>query len=117
MPIPLMAGITALLGGWFARFVGVSVVRFTILKGMIWFLVMSLLPVVLYNLFSLILEEIMTTAESYIGASGVAPIAAELTGLLGWIAGQMQIPAAFSIILSAMVVRASINIIPFVRNV
>jgi len=117
MPLPIVGGLVAFLGGWFARIVGVSALRFIALKVVLWTLCVSVLPIVIYNVFSYMVGEVFGLIEDMVEGSSIESYVLEFTGLGGWLANTLNLPEAFALILSACIFRMTLNMIPFVGKV
>jgi hypothetical protein len=111
----VIGAILSFLSGWFARLLGAGAIRAVIWKGIIYALFVAILPTVLYNLFSLILQEFLSIASSY-GSQGQS-IVVTFTGFIGWLAYNLKIPEAFSMLLSALAFRVTISFIPFLNKI
>jgi hypothetical protein len=114
----LIARLVAWLGsfftGWAARFLGVGVIRFTAYKAIFSFLVMTALPLVIYNVISLLIGEMMEVSRGLSGGLGATAVVAQFTGIAGYIGIKLKLPETFAIILSAMTIRMAMNLVPFV---
>lgn len=112
--MPIVSAILSFLGGWLARLIGSAVVRFIALKVILYALCVTILPIVLYNLFNKIMGEILTVASSGAGGYELQPFVVQLTGFMGWLAIKLKIPETFSIIISSAIFRMAISFIPFI---
>lgn len=106
-----MGSIIAFLGGVAARFLTVGVAKYIAVKALLIGLFTLVLPVILYNVFTRILQEIISEATNRIGVSGMSSVVFTLSGFGAWIGTNIQAPAAFSIIISAVALRFSLNLI------
>jgi hypothetical protein len=103
----------AFLAGLFAQLFATSAAWFVGLKVLLVTLIMVVLPILLTNFFASIVSGVLTLAgEQFTGASSVV---AELTGVAGYIATQLELPAAFAVIFSAFAAKFALKLIPFVR--
>lgn len=112
-----MGAILAFLSGWAARLLGVGALRFALWKAILWTFVVSVLPTVLYNLLSSLISEYIAMVSNYTTGSGQTSYVVTLSGLAAWLAVQLKIPESFSLILSAVVFRIGIRLIPFFGRV
>lgn len=103
----------AFLSGFFSLLFSNGVAWFLALKVLLGILIMTILPIVLTNFFASIVEGLITLTEEHSGS--VSSVALSLTGLAGWLAGQLGLPAAFAVLFSALAVKFSLKLIPFVR--
>lgn len=110
----ILGGVFGYFTGWFARFLGIASARALIYKSLIYVIVVSVLPIVLYNLFNTILAELLSYAANNFSAS---PIAVQFTGFSGWLAIQLKLPETFSVIMSAFIARVTIAFIPFLNRI
>lgn len=80
-------------------------------------LIITVLPIVLYNLIYEIADEVLRIVEaqlsSFSSSDGID--FSSLPALGHYLMTEMRLYDAFSIVLSAILVRFSLNIIPFVR--
>ena len=102
----------ARIAGWFCVLLSSSATKFLVLKGMLLFLFVTILPVVLNNLIYKIMEIFMNKAASAATAfnSGTSPIV-NLTGVGAYIATQIGLPEAVAIVLSAVSISATLRIL------
>jgi len=97
-------------------FLGISIAdgaaRGLWLKGALLFLFISVLPVVLNNLIYSLLNTFMTKAASASTAfnAGSSPVL-QFTGLGAYLASQLGIPEATSIVMSALAIGATLRIL------
>lgn len=104
----------AFLGALFAQLFGTSVAYFVALKLVMVTLVMVILPIVLKNFFTWIVEGVLSlVSSSAIGGAGSMTLA--LTGVAGYLGSNLGLPACLAVILSAVAVRFTLKLIPFVR--
>lgn len=106
---------------WFAQLVptifswviGDSVLKFFAQKVLLVGLATIVLPIILNNF----AYDLMNVAFSLIGDTNVTGINGSLsfTGLAAYLVIQLRLPDCLSVISSALLVRASLNMIPFVR--
>lgn len=114
MALPLVGaawGVMALIGGAVAKMLSVETVKFVATRAMMYTLFTIVLPVVLYNVFTRILYEIIEYINAELAGSGMDGTMVQLTGMGAWIADQIQLPLAMSIFLSAVSLRWVISII------
>lgn len=115
--MPIIAAILSFLASWGARILGSAVIRIVIWKVLIWALLTSVLPIVLYNLLSYIIGQFFTLATTYLGNSGLSAFTYEFTGLGAWLAHRLKIIEAFSVVMTACIFRMTINLIPFIGKI
>lgn len=113
--MPIISAIFTFFSGWAARFLGVQALRFALWKGILWALVVSVFPTVLYNTISYLLgQAYQMYAAQASSLNGGQAMVVHLTGCAGNLAIWLQLPAAVSLILSAAMFRMAISMIPFV---
>jgi|Deesub1362A_J573_1020465.scaffolds.fasta_scaffold04255_4 hypothetical protein len=91
-----------------------SVARFVALKIVLWGLFVTVLPVVLINVFAEILQGLMDVVGASVG-SGSEPLLVQFTGFAGWLAYHLRIPEGFSLLFSALAFRFTLRLVPFLR--
>jgi hypothetical protein len=103
----------ALISGCFAALFSNGVAWFVALKIFIGALIMVVLPIVLNNFFASILTGFTTLVNE--SSSTLDPVIVSLTGVTGYIADQLELPAAFAVIFSAFATKMALRMIPFLR--
>jgi len=106
-------GLIAWLGSALASILGASAVRFVAWKVVISALLMTVLPIVLLNVFYSIIQGVISLTTNTV--SGSTGYIMQFTGLAGWFALYLKVPEGVSVLLSAMLIRVSLRLIPFVR--
>jgi hypothetical protein len=109
-----MPALIGLIGSMVARFLAVSALKWAATKAILITICVVVLPSVLYRLFTRITQEMITYAQSKAstGLDGLnGDTVMELTGMAGWIANQIGLPACLSIFLSALVLRYGLYLI------
>jgi hypothetical protein len=106
-----LAGIVALIGGGLAKLLTVETLKFVAFRALIIGSLTLVLPVVLYNVFTRILQETMDICSANIASGGITGGMVELTGMAGWIAQQINLSGCFSIFLSAVALRFTLSFI------
>lgn len=101
----LLGSLTTLLSSSVARFIAFKV----LLTG----LVMVTLPIILNNFLYKIIDIVANLAGSHTG--GVTSWVGAFTGLTAFLLSSVRAPEVLSIILAAVAVRYTLNLIPFVR--
>ena len=102
MPLPIVAGVISVLGAGFAKTLSIESVKFIATRAMLYTLFTLILPVILYNVFTRILQEMMDLASSEIQATGLQATVIQLTGMGGWIGEHLRIPECFALVMSAV---------------
>lgn len=101
----LLGSLTTLLSSSVARFIAFKI----LLTG----LVMVTLPIILNNFLYKIMDMAANMAGSYSG--GVTSWVGSFTGLTAFLLSSVRAPEVLSILLAAVAVRYTLNLIPFVR--
>lgn len=110
----ITAGVKALMALIAGKGAVYSILFFGV-KALIASVMFVALPLVIYNVFSVILIEIMEFTMSYVSESGVSDLTVELTGMGGWIANQIMLPQAFGVFMSFVSIRFVMRFLPFFR--
>ena len=107
MPVPIIAAI----GGIAVKMFSLSALRFFAMKAFVWTMFLTVLPVILYNVISKIMQEIMNYASAAItGQVGTQGIVLQLTGMAAWIFNTMNLTIGISLIFSAIALRFMLNL-------
>ena len=106
-----MLPLAGLASGLLARILAWGAVKWVAQKALYYTLMVTILPVVLYNLFGKILNEMMTLGANQIDGSGLQSITVQLTSLAGWIGNQINIQGAIAILLSAAATKFGLRFI------
>jgi hypothetical protein len=123
--VQLLVGFFTSIGGYFASTAaGVSsvITVMTLLaiarKALLYFLIGVVLPLVLYNLGTRFIVDIMEFAVT-IAAGQVQGqnlnLSMQITGMAGWIANQIYLPQCLSIIFAAIAAKFAMGFIPGLR--
>lgn len=110
-----MVGLLSWLAGMLATLIGQSAVRFVAWKVVAYALVVTVLPVVLNNFLYSVIDGAINLVDTTTQGQSFNGQLVELTGLAAWLAQQLRIVEGFSIIMSAVMFRVSIRMIPFFR--
>jgi hypothetical protein len=101
-PIAALGGVIA---GALGRILAVESLKWIATRALVIGSMTLILPVVLYNVFTGIMEEILTIVTNEIQGGGVSSVMIQITGLAGWIGTQINIAGMLSIFLSAVALR------------
>lgn len=110
-----LMGLIAWLAGALASILGISAVRFIAWKLVIYAIVTVVVPVIIMNIIYSIIENAMALASTAQNQYGVTGYILQLTGLAAWFAIHLKIVEGFALIMSAVLFRMALKIIPFVR--
>ncbi|MCI5143937.1 MAG: hypothetical protein D3923_00075 [Candidatus Electrothrix sp. AR3] len=114
MALPLI--ITPLLtwlGAVGAKFLTDSLLKFLAFKVLAVTLFTVVLPVVLKNLLTWLFG-ILTAQINQVDLGSLTDIVVELNGLAAWFAVHLRFMDCFSVLITAMVIRLTLNFIPFI---
>lgn len=104
-----IAAALGVMGSWVATKLTLEVARAIFDKALLYALFTIVLPLVLWNLLHKILFYFMGKIQNTVG-DGVTSMILDATGLLAWVLDVTQIPLALSIIVSALMMRWTLNI-------
>ena len=110
MPLPIVAGL-GVVGGLIAKTLSVETVKFIATRALLYGLFTLVLPVVIYNVLTRIMSEMMDYVASQSGSVSTDGYMIQLTGMAGWIANELSLVTCFSMVLSAYALRFVISII------
>lgn len=108
-----MGALIAWLGTALASLLESGVLRFLAYKVILKVLLVVILPVVLYNLLFDLLTEYLQFVSDQMSSSGVQPFVFQLSGLAGYMADRLGIIAGVSMLISALVIKLTFRMIPF----
>lgn len=120
MIIPLIEGIISVIVGFFAYIMAGGLIKILlVIAGVIFvkfilkIILFTVVPILLYNIFSDYIVEMMDWAVTYIQSQGVlqgSGLTIELTGFAGWIAQQIGIASSLAMYMTAIAVRFALNV-------
>lgn len=103
---------------WFAslsgKFLNDVALRFIAYKTLIFTFLTVTLPVIAKNFLTTVFEEISSIASSNIDLNGIDSAVVNFSGFAGFLAHHLMLADCISIILAAIVIRFTLNFIPFV---
>jgi hypothetical protein len=108
-----MGALAAMVSAAIARFFLAEGVKWVAFKALLLVLTMTVLPIVLKNVFYDLLSAIMTAVNNKVGSVGtgsIGAVTAEVTGMGGWLAVQLMLPECFSLMLSAVAFRLTLKL-------
>lgn len=100
-----MGAIVAAIGGVFARFLAVDALKFIATRVLVVTALTLVLPVVLYNVFTEILQHVITYAQSAVNPGTFSGAVFDFVGLGAWFAIHIRLAQCFSVFLSALSLR------------
>lgn len=112
--MPLLTLLVNWLMGTFGTLIGYQIVRFAAWKVILWTLVVTVLPIILNNFLYGVIENLIGMINDA-DTSGFTAQLIELTGVFGWVAQKMRIVECFSLFITAVIFRKTLDLIPFIR--
>lgn len=106
---PLYTGI----GAFFGKFLSDNILKFAAWKTLLFSLFTVTFPIIIKNLLSSLFDTFAAIANQ-ISLDGIVSSTVNFTGLTGYFMSELMIPDCLAIILTAVVIRISLNFIPFV---
>lgn len=103
----------ALISALFAALFGLSSSWFIALKVVLGLLFMTIMPIILKNFFNYLVAGVLSVVTAQAG--GTTPFVVSLVGLAGYFASQIDLPGATSVVISAVALKYTLRMIPFVR--
>jgi hypothetical protein len=110
-----MAAIVQAIGWLVGKVFADNLLRYIATKALIFALVVVVLPIILNNLVYDLIEIIQLVVTDQLSGTTLESSSLAVTGVAAWLFTTCKIGEAFSVVVSAIVVRASLNLIPFVR--
>ncbi len=102
------------ISAFFGKFLSDSLLKFGAWKVLIFTFFTVTFPIIIKNLIS-DLFDVFAGIAGNISSEGVSAANVSFTGLSGYLVQALMIPDCLSIILTAIVIRISLNFIPFLR--
>lgn len=106
--------VAAILGSLGRAFVD-KLAYFVAMKALLVLLMVTVLPLILKNLLNWFLASVYDIVNANVGSETIPSFAIQLTGLGAYFATHFQLPLCFSIVITAVIVRFTLNMIPFIR--
>jgi len=109
--------IVAVAAGFLTKFLTDRALAFVAMKALLIMLFMTVLPFVLKSVFEWIMSQIMSLVQSNLSGydQDFQSIVINLTGVGAYLGNCFQVDVCFSLLLSAILLRMTLNFIPFVR--
>lgn len=103
--------------GWFSslagRFLSDTALKFIAYKTLIFTLLTVTLPVVAKNFMTWLFQE-LTTVVSSVSTDGLDSTVLHFSGIAGYLASHLMLADCLSILITAIIIRFTLNFIPFV---
>lgn len=112
-----MPVLLSFLGSFVAKFLGDKVLGWIAVKALMVFLFVTIVPLVLNNFAYDIIEIMMNFASGQAAGAISLNGAMSFTGFMGWLIECFRLPEALSVLVSALILRLTLSMIPFVRLV
>lgn len=109
-----MPAILSFLATILAKFLGDNVLRFIAGKALLFFLFVTVIPLVLNNFLADILEMSFSLVSDSINPASFNP-AVSLSGLAAWLSAQLRVSECLSVIVSSLIAKVTLRSIPFLR--
>ena len=111
----MLGGVLAWLSGFAANLFSNDVVQFIALKVVLYTLFVTILPIVLNNVFKSIIDGMISIANSATVGGGAPSMVIEFTGAAAALIQIVGLPFAFSVIIAACAFKLTLRMIPFLR--
>lgn len=105
------------LSGLFGKGLADAAVRWVAIRALAITLMVTVLPVVLNNVFYALFDSILSVANTQYGsaASGLTSFRWQITGLAAYLAQHLKLIELVSMSISMVVIKFTLGLIPFVR--
>lgn len=110
-----MTAVIQAIGWLIGKIFADNLLRYIATKAVIVVLVVVVLPVVLNNLVYDLIEIIQSVVTDSVSSTALQSASLSVTGVAAWLFTTCKIGESFSVVVGAILVRASLNLIPFVR--
>jgi hypothetical protein len=110
-----MGALIGFIGSIIAKIFADKLLSFVAMKVIAVALFTIIVPLVLNNFLYDIIEIVMNFANQQAGGTGAITGAMSFTGFLGWLVSIFRLPDCLSVLVSALVLRLTLSMIPFVR--
>lgn len=110
-----MQAILTWMAAGLARLLADKVLAWLALKAVLVCLFTLVVPIILNNVLYEVIETMMNFASAQAGNSLNGSMS--FTGFMGWLISLFRLPECLSVLVSALVLRVSLSMVPFVRMV
>lgn len=104
--------------GWFSslagRFLSDTALKFIAYKALLVTLLTVTLPVIAKNLMTWLFQELVNAANANVHTDGLNATVLHLSGIAGYLASHLMLADCLSILITAIVIRFTLNFIPFI---
>ena len=116
MPVPLLVGIASLFGPIVAKFFTARVLFWGALKIFILGLFTTVLPTIIYKFITKYMIDCLNIFVDKTGSSCGSSLTIDLVGVGAYLAGQTGIPECLAILMSAVVLKFTLKMIPVIGS-
>jgi hypothetical protein len=109
-----MQALIAWLGSAIAALISSGVLQFAAFKIILKTLFVVFLPILLFNVMNRFMSDFLYWANTRMAAAGGSPMSIQLSGLTAFLASEIGIIQGFSMLMSAIAIRLTFKLIPFV---
>jgi hypothetical protein len=106
-----MAAILTFLVGLAGRLITSRLLYYGALKLFLFSLFTVVVPTIILTFIQKFLTYTLSYASSHVSSSGLDSLSLELVGMGGYLASETGLPACFALIISAVALRATLNLI------
>ena len=103
---------------WFSslagKFLSDNMLKWAAVKILVFTTLTTTFPIVAKNLINWLFTTVSAVASSNISTDGLHSTVLNLSGLSGYLASVLMIPDCIAIIMTAIVIRFTLNLVPFV---
>jgi len=110
-----MGALLSFCGSAIAKIFGDKVLSWVALKIVLGFLFIVVLPILFNNALYDIIETVMNFATSQAGGSSAINGQISMTGFAAWLVQMFRVAECVSVLVSALILRATLNMIPMIR--
>lgn len=110
-----MPAIIGVILGFIGKFLTDRLLFFVAVKALLIALFVVVLPIILKNFLIWIFEQIHAFMAIHLPADGMSAFIINLSGVGAYLGGCFKLPLCFSILMSAMLLRITLNFIPFIK--
>jgi len=111
----VIAALAQLIGSAFGKIFSDKVISWVAWKALLVLMCFTLLPLMLNNFLYDIIEIVMNFASGQAGGASSLNGAMNFSGFGGWLIEMFRLPECLSVLISALVLRIALSMVPFVR--
>ena len=110
----VFSAILSWFSGLAGKFLTDSLLKWAAVKVLVFTTLTITFPIVVKNLINWLFTTVSAVASSNISTDGLHSTVLNLSGLSGYLASVLMIPDCIAIIMTAIVIRFTLNLVPFV---